>query len=86
MNKPIWQHVPGPGGKDTTVQLQPAWTAAVAEKLGKPGNVDHVRALVSNTARRVLREGYDRTAHGPFSQAVRSRAYELAAPRQRLKS
>lgn len=85
MAKPIWVHVPGPGGGDTTVQLQPAWVAAVAEKLGRTGAVDHVRALVLNTAGALLREGYDAVRDGPFSIAVRRRAYELAAPRKPLR-
>lgn len=84
MDKPIWQHVRGPGGGDTTVQLAPAWVAAVAEKLGRPGNVDHVRALVWNTAGTLLREGYDVMRDGPFSTAVRRRAYAVAAPRKPL--
>lgn len=78
MAKPTWVHVPGPKGRDTTVQLLPDWLAAVRVAAGSGWNLGDTKALVQLAAGELLRDGYAAVRDGAFSTAVRRRAYKLA--------
>jgi hypothetical protein len=81
MAKPVWVHVPGPGGRDTTVQLSPAWQAAIRTRAGRGWSADYTPVAVKSAAAWLLARGYDSVRDGSFSEAVRRRAYALAVPR-----
>lgn len=77
MTKPRWVHVPGPGGRDTTVLLNAQWQDAFKVRAARGWHADYTSVAVKAAAVWLLQPGrYDAARDGAFSQAVRRRAYE----------
>lgn len=73
-----WVRVQGPNGP-TNVQLTAKWRSAVKARAGRGWHADYTPVAVKAAAAWLMQPGrYDAARDGPFSQAVRRRAYELA--------